>query len=191
MTIWLVSDTHFCHENLIKYVPTRQHFVSVEEMNETIISEWNQSVSPTDEVIHLGDFILGSDLEKASEIINRLNFKRLTLIVGNHDTNNKIENVYAKNEKIFVVPMIQDEEFILTHYPVHPNLLEEHSLRSNGINERFNIHGHIHNGKINDKRYLNLNWDALEQGKHFVRLNDAKEFLREHEEIKNKYDETV
>lgn len=178
MTTWLVSDTHFCHVNVIKYEFTRQHFTTVDEMNEAIIKEWNQTVSPTDEVIHLGDFILGADLDKANNIINQLNFKKLTLVIGNHDTNNKIENVYAKNPKIFLAPIIQDEEFILTHYPIHPNLLEECSLRSNDVNERYNIHGHIHNGSVDDTRYLNINWDNMDNGKHFIRLDEAKEFLR-------------
>lgn len=178
MKTWLVSDTHFNHHNILKFMSTRQKFSSKEEMNESIINEWNSIVAREDEVIHLGDFILGCDLGVAEEILNKLNFSHLTLIVGNHDTNNKIKYLYSTYDKISVVPMLQKDEFILTHYPIHPDLLEEYCIRSNGVNERYNIHGHIHDRQLNDKRYLNINWDVMSEDNHFIELEEAMNQLK-------------
>ena len=58
--IWVTSDTHFNHANIIKYC--NRPFSSVEEMNETIIANWNKVVSQGDTVYHLGDFALGDKL---------------------------------------------------------------------------------------------------------------------------------
>ena len=55
--VWVTSDTHFNHANIIKYC--NRPFSSVEEMNETIIANWNKVVSEDDMVYHLGDFALG------------------------------------------------------------------------------------------------------------------------------------
>ena len=57
MKIWIISDTHFCHKNIIAY--SGRPFKTVEEMNDEIIKRWNNKVGKDDFVIHLGDFALG------------------------------------------------------------------------------------------------------------------------------------
>ncbi len=46
------------HANIIKFC--HRQFSSVEEMNYTLVKNWNQVVSPNDDVWHLGDVALGS-----------------------------------------------------------------------------------------------------------------------------------
>lgn len=76
-----ISDLHFYHKNIIKY--DERPFSSVEEMNETLMKNWNNAVSLKDEVCILGDFVWGKS-SKWEEILSQLNGQK-ELILGNHD----------------------------------------------------------------------------------------------------------
>lgn len=81
MTIWLTSDLHLGHENIISY--TNRPFKDVPHMNNVLISNWNSVVRPDDTVFVLGDFAMGridENLPRAAE----LNGTKL-LVAGNHD----------------------------------------------------------------------------------------------------------
>ena len=78
---WFTSDTHFNHKNIIKYC--NRPFSSVEEMNDTMISNWNQLVKPEDTIFHLGDFAFGRS-ESIKSILSSLNGRKI-LVLGNHD----------------------------------------------------------------------------------------------------------
>lgn len=78
--IWFTSDTHWGHFNVIKYC--NRPFTSVEEMDETLIENWNKAVGITDTVYHLGDVSLGlSPVELISPRLNGIK----KLVPGNHD----------------------------------------------------------------------------------------------------------
>ena len=79
--IWFISDTHFWHHKVIQY--QRPCFKNVVEMNETIISNWNSVVKPSDLVYFLGDFSF-CGTNRSLDILNVLNGK-IHLIKGNHD----------------------------------------------------------------------------------------------------------
>lgn len=145
--IWVTSDTHFFHTRVIEF--SRPQYSCVEEMNEDIIRKWNDTVQFEDTVYHLGDFAFGSDLEKIERLIQRLNGK-IKLILGNHDTQPKIE-LYRKYFKIMVSSKISDDGVIMTHYPVHEIELN--------YGNKINIHGHTHLNTIKDPRYKNASWD--------------------------------
>ena len=90
--IFLTSDTHFNHANLISMCPeSRGHFSSIEEMNESIIEYWNAIIPPDAIVYHLGDLCMGKS-EDIEPILKRLN-GHIILIRGNHD--------YGKRRKIY------------------------------------------------------------------------------------------
>lgn len=84
--VFLTADLHLNHENIIKedFGPhARTQFSSVQEMNDTIISRWNEKVSADDTVYVLGDFALGLP-EIGAQLIMSLPGKKI-LLMGNHD----------------------------------------------------------------------------------------------------------
>ena len=62
--IFVTSDTHLCHENIIKFTDSSGNrirpFNNIWEMNETILQHWNSVVKPNDIVWHLGDVFMGN-----------------------------------------------------------------------------------------------------------------------------------
>ena len=83
--IFVTSDIHFYHKNIMKYCPeSRGHFSNVEEMNRAIIQNWNNKVSAQDQVYILGD-VCFSSAKDAATMMNMLNGNKF-LIRGNHDS---------------------------------------------------------------------------------------------------------
>lgn len=79
--ICFTADTHFDHANIIRFC--NRHFATVEEMNETLIANWNRKVHGNDTVYILGDmFFQTTDPEP---ILRQLKGKK-HLITGNHDS---------------------------------------------------------------------------------------------------------
>lgn len=129
--IWIISDTHFGHANIIKYCD--RPFESVQHMDETMIENWNRVVKPHDKVYHLGDVFMKVD----GSILERLNGKK-RLIVGNHDD---IKNPILFNnfEKIMLWKDFKEHGVLLSHVPVHHESI---------IRDRINVHGHIHQRQV-------------------------------------------
>ena len=83
-----IAIRHFNHKNIIKYEPdSRGQFNSIEEMNETIMQNWNSVVNNEDTIYVLGDFFMGH-ISTIEPILNRLKGK-IILIRGNHDQKNR------------------------------------------------------------------------------------------------------
>lgn len=78
---WYTADLHLGHERIIELCA--RPFSSVTEMNEAIITRWNERVEPEDTVWVLGDVALGP-IEESLGLISRLN-GYLILVAGNHD----------------------------------------------------------------------------------------------------------
>lgn len=76
-----IADTHFGHESVINMC--KRPFSSIEEMDETLIVNWNSVVSPNDEIYILGDFIFKSELTP-QYYLDQLKGKK-HLILGNHE----------------------------------------------------------------------------------------------------------
>lgn len=115
--IFFTSDLHFCHDRDFIYQP--RGFVSVSDMNQAILSRWNATVKPDDDVYVLGDLML-NDNEKGKRLIQQLNGK-IHIIRGNHDTDERWKvykecwNVVEITEAKFF--KYKDYHFFLSHYP--------------------------------------------------------------------------
>lgn len=108
-----------------------------------IIKNWNELVAPEDEVYHLGDVML-NDNEHGLECINRLNGK-IHLIVGNHDTNTRIE-LYKQCPNIVSIDCAKEIKigknyFWLCHYPTITANYDDNKPWAKHL---INIYGHTH-----------------------------------------------
>ena len=122
MSIFLISDLHLDHANIIKYC--KRPFLSVHQMNTQLVQNWNQVVTNSDVVFHLGDFCHGHP-DKWIDMLNG----RIEFVKGNHD-----RQLGVIRESLTLVH--KDELFLLTHYPpFEPG-------------ENWIIHGHTHNNDL-------------------------------------------
>ena len=79
--VWFTSDTHFGHENIIRFC--NRPFRNAEEMNAELIRRWREVIPVDGTVFHLGDFAHGSS-RLWNDILNALPGRKY-LILGNHD----------------------------------------------------------------------------------------------------------
>ena len=130
MTVFVTSDHHFNHENIIKFVG--RPFESVLEMNAIMIENWNKTVKPNDIVWHLGDFRWKHDVgQSASGILSRLN-GRISLIQGNHDPRGWGRDVWTLK--------VAGVHCVLFHYPIES--------WNNRLKGAVHIHGHTHRPQL-------------------------------------------
>jgi calcineurin-like phosphoesterase family protein len=93
--IYFSSDTHLNHTNIIKYCS--RPFDSADDMNHTIISQWNETVPSNGRVYHLGDLAFCRDDSQFRDIVTKLN-GQISLIIGNHDNFKQV----MRNKDLFV-----------------------------------------------------------------------------------------
>ena len=139
---WLISDTHFFHENIGQYCSRPDSW------QDLIIENWNRFIRPGEIVFHLGDLALGKK-EDTEVLIPLLNGK-LYLMRGNHDRRGK---AFYQNLGITLVkdpyPVMHSSgrRLVFSHRPISP--------LPPGV---LNLHGHIHNNPSPDvgPRHINL-----------------------------------
>ena len=135
------SDLHLDHANMLKFEPESRPFLNVEEMNETIIQNWNAKVKPGDEVYILGDFCFDTDGSRTNQFLKRLNGRKY-LIKGNHDHFLKGKN-FDKSLfewiKDYAVIKDNDNVVVLFHYPIAVWDRKHHGA--------IHLYGHIHSNK--------------------------------------------
>ena len=145
--VFFTSDTHFGSERTL--LMSRRPFVSIKEMDEVLVSNWNKKVSPDDEVYHLGDF--------GNLAIRPYLNGKIHLVFGNYETEAIKENPeFQKDlEKYFasfcpnkILSLKDGEAVFLTHKP------------SGCRRDMFNLFGHIHGLKKVSRNGLNVGVDA-------------------------------
>ena len=147
--IWVISDTHFQHANILTFVDSNtgkmvrgDRFSSVEEMDETMIENWNRVVKPGDIVYHLGDVFFGNK-DTFRSLWARLNGSK-RLVLGNHDD----AKFFIQNglvAKVVVWREFHEHGLLLSHIPLDPSGLyrKRHGDKSTQ-RMLLNVHGHIH-----------------------------------------------
>lgn len=145
---FFIGDTHFGHVNLIHFETGRRQFATIEEHDRFLVNAWNETVRPEDIVYHLGDVFFG---QPPIGILSALHGTKY-LILGNHDKPQHMAIYCQHFAKVHGVAYL-DGGGVLTHVPMHPSQLE--------FRWKFNVHGHIHRGGVNDRRYVNVCCEAI------------------------------
>ncbi len=140
---YYIADSHFFHAALNDRMDCRG-FSCVEEMNEYMLTKWNQKVRKNDDVIILGDLSLGN-AEETNALLKRLN-GRLYLIKGNHDRFLSNKGMDASRfEWIKPYEELSDNKrkVVLCHYPI---MCYNGQYRCGGDNapKTYMLYGHVH-----------------------------------------------
>jgi calcineurin-like phosphoesterase family protein len=149
--VFITSDTHYGHKNICRGVTAwrlpdgsipidqTRDFVTIDEMNETIINHINSTVGEDDVLIHLGDWSFGG-FENIKKFRDRILCKEIHLILGNHD--HHIENNREDCQELFTsvshynTLKVDEHTFRLMHYPISS---------WDGLNKGImHLHGHCH-----------------------------------------------
>jgi calcineurin-like phosphoesterase family protein len=144
MTNWIWSDLHLWHTNIIQYC--NRPFVTIEEMNETLLTAWRRTVKEKDTIFNLGDFCLGQSKDAISKLVKNLPGKKI-IILGNHDRGHSLQ--WWRDigfSEVYPYPIIYHKWVILSH--------EEVFLNDNY--PYINIHGHHHNKQFVSSNYINV-----------------------------------
>ena len=143
-----ISDLHLGHGNILY---SRPQFKNVEEMNETIINNWNECVNEKDHVWICGDFSYRSKIHVGSYLGRLKGHKHL--IIGNHDIKwMKNCNLDKYFDSVQYMAVIKDRKRSITlcHYPMMEWPGSRYAKFSLEDGHSFLIHGHIHNSTTCD-----------------------------------------
>lgn len=190
--IFFTSDTHFGSKRTLQL--SKRPFKTVEEMDNSIINNWNNIINKDDIIYHLGDF--GN-----YDIVKQLNGK-IILIIGNYEEKD-IQNIYKRKDDFKAVmknrgfhnvefPIfskwfsVQDEVYkskyinlYMVHEPLH---IKDQLIYDNS----FNLFGHIHEKQMVKKYGLNVGIDS-----HNFYPIDLSTILFYKNAIENFYDNNV
>lgn len=151
MTIFITSDTHFHHRNILDFED--RPFNTLDDMHKGMIDAWNSVVGKHDIVYHLGDFSLGKPADWV-DILDQLK-GNFILIDGNHDKDKTVRKVMidgyiGERYQVGTTIKVDGMKLNLTHYPL------DIGLRMNN----FSVHGHIHSYDYGKPNNLNVGVDS-------------------------------
>ena len=143
--IWFASDYHFCHANIIKY--DNRPFANVQEMDHTLIENWNELVGVNDTVIYMGDLCFDRSGTTAKSIVDQLNGK-IHFVLGNHDNDKDIRKL-GRFETVsdYINLSVADldnprkqQGIMIMHYPILSWDKSHHG--------EWHLHGHCHQSLV-------------------------------------------
>jgi len=136
-SIYLISDLHLDHSNIIHYCARPFLSSNVNEMNAVLVENWNHVVHDTNTVFFLGDLAFGRGARSAEYWLSKLNGK-IQFIRGNHEYG-------VKNSQEYAILNHRDHLFLLIHDPKHLPVKWDGWV----------IHGHKHNDDVKNYPFIN------------------------------------
>lgn len=132
---YYISDLHIGHPGIIEF--DNRPFSDLDEMQQTIIDNWNSRVKKSDIVYILGDFIWYKEMEWPFYLEQLCGSK--VLIRGNHDPKKFSDTTKRFFLEITDMKEIKDtgRHVIMCHYPMP-------FFRTGFLNNSYMLYGHIH-----------------------------------------------
>ena len=163
MKYYLITDTHFGHEMLVR---NKHREIGYEDK---ILN--NLRKKSGDVLIHLGDICIGKDEEWHLRLMDATSgFKRKILVRGNHD--NKSYSWYYDHGWDFVCETMRmrfrGKEIVFSHMPIIAENIETQPY----LKVDKNIHGHSHGAGSYSHRAI----DGYEAGFNFDCAVDTNNF---------------
>jgi len=140
MAVYYIADPHFGHNAVIRF--NNRPFSTVEEMDNTMLSNWRSIVRPDDEVYIVGDLIFRAN-NPPEYYLDKLTGRK-HLILGNHDKWSKHVGLDKYFESVSQIKEITDagRHIVLCHFP----MVEWPRSHHNSVL----VFGHIHNRTAGD-----------------------------------------
>lgn len=157
--VWLSADFHAFHDNIIKY--SNRPFKNVEEMNATLLSNWNSIVGINDLAYILGDFSLGK-FEETVNFIGKMN-GNLVFLRGDHDYwMDDIEKHVSINSKNSNEITIYDNQIHEITYRNNSVILCHYAMRSwrKKFHGSYHFFGHSHGRLSKFERSMDVGVDT-------------------------------
>lgn len=141
--VFFSSDWHLGHVGSLTWARDYRYGDNVREMNQWIIDSINSVVTKRDTLYVLGDVCMD---HKDLHYIHQINCLRKHLILGNHDKFHIGEYLkYFDSVRAYM----KYKGFWVSHMPIH-----EYDMVNCRV--KGNIHGHLHQNRIADRRYHNV-----------------------------------
>lgn len=168
--IWFTSDTHFGSQRTLEL--SKRPFKTVNEMDSTIIDNWNSVVGVHDTVFHLGDF---GDYSRVKDLNGEI-----ILIRGNYEHNDMLP-VHSLLKYGF------DDVWDEYNHEIEGYFMNlAHKPSKIKHKEGINLFGHIHKLCMIKPYGLNVGVDC-----HNFKPIDLETVLFYHNAILNHYDREV
>jgi calcineurin-like phosphoesterase family protein len=136
MGLFFTSDTHFGDPRVLRI--DRRPFPTVAAHDGALISRWNETIAPADEVWFLGDFALGPSPEHVAALLATLNGQK-HLIIGNNDGPDTLAAPGWASVQHYAEIVVDERPLVLCHYP-----FRTWNRMGRGV---IDLHGHSH-GKL-------------------------------------------
>ena len=133
--LWFVADTHFFHGNIIKH--ENRPWSTVEDMNEGLLRNINETVGLNDTLYVLGDFSFKEKQAQVWELRKRIICRNVHLVRGNHDCGWNGTNAFRSVSDYLEIKH-GTYKLVLCHYPFE-------SWNGSYRGWSIHLHGHSHN----------------------------------------------
>ncbi len=149
MSIYIISDLHIGHANMA----SKRGFALVKDHDEHLIKGISEVMTKRDKIYLLGDLSMEkNNYQWLSDIPGVIH-----VVLGNHDRAQHVQSLIDLGVKASSYVVDKKRRIILSHIPIHPSQLDRFNL---------NIHGHIHEEKLDElkyaHKYINVSAEVLD-----------------------------